>query len=195
MDCDCPFSLYPQKKTNQIWPPAPWFSSQVNYQGQYCDLPSLRNYSRMVPQQRKSTEFFTTTKSVLDMEWASGAFNEERMMVRTMMMILMKVEEMVEEDKDGYQLSSASIILAALDKSSLSVHSPNPAHRCCARRDNLSEKEYFLNHLFFNEVSTDPPSCISCNASQQRQEVLLPHVELAEKFTKVENVELARNIQ
>ena len=108
----------------------------------------------MVPQQRKSTEFFTTTKSVLDMEWASGAFNEERMMVRTMMMILMKVqdmveedmvvEEMVEEDKDGYQLSSASIILAALDKSSLSVHSSNPAHHCGARRDNLSEKEYFL---------------------------------------------------
>ena len=87
------------------------------------------------------------------MEWASGAFNEERMMVRTMMMILMKVqemvEEMVEEDKDGYQLSSASIILAALDKSSLSVHSSDPAHRCCARRDNLSEKEHFLNHLFF----------------------------------------------
>ena len=87
------------------------------------------------------------------MEWASGAFNEERMMVRTMMMILMKVEEMVveemveeemvEEDKDGYQLSSASIILAALDKSSLSVHSSNPAHHCCARRDNLSEEEYF----------------------------------------------------
>ena len=94
----------------------------------------------MVPQQRKSTEFFTTTKSVLDMEWASGAFNEERMMVRTMMMILMKVQEMVEEDKDGYQLSSASIILAALDKSSLSVHSSNPAHHCGARRDNLSEK-------------------------------------------------------
>ena len=77
------------------------------------------------------------------MEWASGAFNEERMMVRTMMMILMKVQEMVEEDKDGYQLSSASIILAALDKSSLSVHSSNPAHHCCARRDNLSEEEYF----------------------------------------------------
>ena len=32
------------------------------------------------------------------MEWASGAFNEERMMVRTMMMILMKVEEMVVEE-------------------------------------------------------------------------------------------------
>ena len=31
------------------------------------------------------------------MEWASGAFNEERMMVRTMMMILMKVQEMVVE--------------------------------------------------------------------------------------------------
>ena len=91
------------------------------------------------------------------MEWASGAFNEERMMVRTMMMILMMilmkveemveeemvVEEMVEEDKDGYQLSSASIILAALDKSSLSVHSSNPAHHCCTRRDNLSEEEYF----------------------------------------------------
>ena len=177
------------------------FSSQLPRTILRSPFPSkLQPKCRMVPQQRKSTEFFTTTKSVLDMEWASGAFNEERMMVRTMMMILMKVEEMVEEemveeDKDGYQLSSASIILAALNKSSLSVHSPNPAHHCGARRDNLSEKEYFLNHLFFNEVSTDPPSCISCNASQQRQEVLLPHVELTEKFTKVENVELARNIQ
>ena len=129
----------------------------------------------MVPQQRKSTEFFTTTKSVLDMEWASGAFNEERMMVRTMMMILMKVqemvvEEMVEEDKDGYQLSSASIILAALDKSSLSVHSSDPAHRCGARRDNLSEKENFLNHLFSMKCQlTLPPASLAMPPNSGRK--------------------------
>ena len=74
------------------------FSSQLPRTILRSPFPSkLQPKCRMVPQQRKSTEIFTTTKSVLDMEWASGAFNEERMMVRTMMMILMKVQEMVVE--------------------------------------------------------------------------------------------------
>ena len=94
------------------------------------------------------------------------------------MMILMKVEdmveeEMVEEDKDGYQLSSASIILAALDKSSLSVHSSDPAHHCGARRDNLSEKEYFLKiffHLFSMKCQlTLPPASLAMPPNSGRK--------------------------
>lgn len=36
-------------------------------------------------------------------------------------------------EEDDYQLSSSSVILAALNQSSLGVHSSNPTHHCGSR--------------------------------------------------------------
>ena len=38
-----------------------------------------------------------------------------------------------EDDEDEYQFSSSSIILAALNQSSLGVHSSDPTHHCGSR--------------------------------------------------------------
>ena len=38
-----------------------------------------------------------------------------------------------DDDEEEYQLSSSSIILAALNQSSLGIHSSNPTHHCGSR--------------------------------------------------------------
>ena len=153
----------------------------------WSNTEDIQNYA-ITPRQRHLlwTESFTTTRSVLDMDWASGAFNKERMrredekvlrsgvrMLRTTSSPVPAYENvrMLRTTSSPVPASSLPPSTRALCASILPIH-----HIAVARAETICPA---MHSQGFDVVGTHLACGISCDSSQQGQKVLFSHVELA----------------